>query len=387
MRIFSIIVLVLVLCLTLACTENDPINVEEVIVSIDDLNIDEGNEDKSFFVKARLSAPATEDIQIQLGTLDESATEGEDYVAIENYFHTFLKGQSIHDFKIEILGDEEFENDEDFIIEVVYPQNEKNKNGKITIVNDDPDTIKIIPSGGYISADSYTGMEMIWSDEFNVGENLEKYWTFEYGDHGWGNNEWQNYKKSNTTIHDGGYLVIEARKEAGTNNYSSSRIITRDKFEFQYGRVDIRAALPYGQGIWPALWMLGENLSSVGWPACGEIDIMELIGHQAATTHGTIHWSNNGDHSSYGKSKKLSSGIFSDEFHVFSIIWNEESIEWYLDDIKFMTADIAPSGLSEFHNKFFFIFNVAVGGNWPGYPDQSTVFPQRMIVDYIRVFQ
>ena len=133
--------------------------------------------------------------------------------------------------------------------------------------------------------------------------------------------------------------------------------------------------------------MLGENFSSTGWPSCGEIDIMEMIGGNGwndRTVHGTVHWEDNG-HASYGGHNTLSSGMLADEFHVFSIIWSPSSIKWLRDDIQYHIIDI--NNLSAFHNNFFFIFNVAVGGNWPGSPDGSTIFPQTMIVDYVRVFQ
>ena len=188
-----------------------------------------------------------------------------------------------------------------------------------------------------------------------------------------------------------GYLIITAKQENfGGQNYTSSRIKTQGIESFQYGRIDIRAALPNGQGIWPALWMLGDNISTASWPGCGEIDIMELIGgngYNDRTVYGTIHWDDNG-HASYGGHNSLPSGtMFSDEFHVFSIIWTSTSIKWLRDDIQYHEADITSSSLSEFHQNFFFIFNVAVGGNWPGSPDGTTIFPQKMIVDYVRVFQ
>ena len=165
-------------------------------------------------------------------------------------------------------------------------------------------------------------------------------------------------------------------------------MITKDKFSFKYGRVDIRAALPYGQGIWPALWMLGSNFSSVGWPHCGEIDIMEIVGHEPNKLHGTVHWANeNNVHAEYSGETTLNSGTFNDKFHVFSIIWNENQIQWLLDDEVYHTVSLSAPALSEFKEEFFFIFNVAVGGNWPGSPDATTAFPQQMIVDYIRVFQ
>lgn len=248
----------------------------------------------------------------------------------------------------------------------------------------------IIPSTGYSTPDTYDGMKLLWKDEFSGTAVDETFWTFEIGtgNWGWGNNELQYYRKENTYLIDGN-LIIEARKESyGGSSYTSSRMITKDKFDFKYGRVDIRAALPKGQGIWPALWMLGSNISTVGWPACGEIDIMELIGGGAkdSEVHGTIHWDDNG-HVYRGGLYTKSPGTFNDEFHVFSIIWTSTAITWYVNDIQFHTESITPASMSELHNSAFFIFNVAVGGNWPGSPDATTVFPQRMIVDYVRVFQ
>lgn len=158
--------------------------------------------------------------------------------------------------------------------------------------------------------------------------------------------------------------------------------------EFKYGRIDIRAKLPIGQGIWPAFWLLGSNYPVVGWPQCGEFDIMEIVGQEPSTLHGTAHWDNDGKYATYGRYKKLPAGeTFADEYHVFSIIWNSQTIKWLLDDVQYNVMDITPSSLSEFQLEFFLIFNVAVGGNWPGSPDNTTLFPKRMRVDYVRVFQ
>lgn len=246
-----------------------------------------------------------------------------------------------------------------------------------------------ISDEGYSTPLEYEGMMLVWNDEFDGDALNTDDWTFETGGHGWGNNELQFYRQENTTVKDG-YLIITAKQESHMEkDYTSSRIITKDKQSFQYGRVDIRAALPQGQGIWPALWMLGANFPATQWPACGEIDIMEMIGGSGRenTVHGTVHWDNAGDHASYGKGYTLSSGTFADKFHVFSIVWNESSITWYVDDVQYNVIDISVPELSEFQNEFFFIMNVAVGGNWPGNPNSSTVFPQQMKVDYIRVFQ
>ncbi|WP_420315885.1 family 16 glycosylhydrolase [Ekhidna sp.] len=248
-----------------------------------------------------------------------------------------------------------------------------------------------IDDTGYSTPTSYDGMTLIWNDEFD-GSNLnETYWNYEIGtgNGGWGNNELQYYREDNTSLTEG-YLVIEARRENFSNNqYTSSRLTTENKFEFQYGRIDIRAILPKGQGMWPALWMLGANFRQVGWPSCGEIDIMEMIGgeNNEDVVHGTAHWDNNGTKADFGGSTRLSSGIFNDEFHVFTIMWDQNQIRWFLDDRQYHSMSITPAELSEFRNEFFLIFNVAVGGNWPGSPNSSTVFPQRMIVDYVRVFQ
>ncbi len=256
--------------------------------------------------------------------------------------------------------------------------------------NDNPNKSSIIPTKGYSTPMTYPNLKIVWSDEFNGTSLDEKFWNYELGNNnGWGNNELQFYKKENTTVKDG-YLIIQAKIEsAGSQSFTSSRLTTQGKYNFKYGRVDIRAALPKGQGLWPALWMLGKNINAVGWPKCGEIDIMEMIGGSGKdnTTYGTVHWDNKGSHAQYGGNTKLISGVFNDEFHVFSIIWDEKKIVWYLDDKKFHEIDTTPAELSEFQEEYFFIFNLAVGGDWPGRPDGSAIFPQQLVVDYIRVFQ
>lgn len=250
-----------------------------------------------------------------------------------------------------------------------------------------------IPATGYTTPLSYPGYSLVWQDEFN-GTELSNDWSFEIGNgaNGWGNNELQYYRSQNTEVKDG-YLVITAKREPYNGyQYTSSRIITRQKQSFMYGRIDIRAVLPQGQGLWPALWMLGNSYSTVGWPDCGEIDIMEMVGGDRQFegddfVHGTVHWDNNGQHASYSGYNQLQSGKFADEFHVFSIVWDAASIKWYRDDIKYHEINTTSATMSEFQQEFFFIFNVAIGGNWPGSPNASTQFPQFMAVDYVRVFQ
>jgi beta-glucanase (GH16 family) len=247
------------------------------------------------------------------------------------------------------------------------------------------------PTTGYSTPSSYANYSLVWSDEFN-GTSLSSDWTFDIGtgSGGWGNNELQYYTNQNYTLN-GGYLEITAKNQAFNSQlYTSTRMKTQGIKSWKYGRIDIRAAIPYGQGIWPALWMLGDNITTAGWPSCGEIDVMELIGGDGArdrTVYGTAHWSDNGAHAQYGNTTVLSSGKYADEFHVFSIVWTQNSITWLRDDVAYNTLDITPANLSEFKEKFFLIFNVAVGGNWPGSPDATTIYPQTMYVDYVRVFQ
>lgn len=252
----------------------------------------------------------------------------------------------------------------------------------------------ITDNAGTTSAATYPGMTLVWQDEFSGTALDANFWNYEIGNgsNGWGNNELEYYTKSPKNVFvSNGNLIIEARKEAiGGFNYSSARLTTANKKTFTYGRVDIRAKLPRGKGIWPALWMLGTNISTVGWPACGEIDIMEYLGHEQNKSYGTLHYgASTASHGSKGSSYTLSSGTFYDQFHVFSMEWVQDQIKLFVDNNLYLTVNKSDLGTNPypFNAAHFFIFNVAVGGNWPGSPDASTTFPQRMIVDYIRVFQ
>lgn len=241
---------------------------------------------------------------------------------------------------------------------------------------------------------AYPDMRLLWADEFDGDDVNLRDWNFDIGDNGWGNEEWQYYQAKNATLQEG-HLVITAREQrVGGSTYTSTRIKTEGEVEFTYGRVDIRAALPEGQGIWPALWALGANFRQVGWPRTGELDIMEMIGGRGRenTVHGTMHWNRGGLNASYshtyqGGSYHLDSGKFSYGFHVFSMIRSPEGVTWLVDDIPFYSYQFTDApDFDAFQKPFFLIFNIAVGGRWPGYPDDSTNFPQRLVVDYVRVF-
>mgnify|MGYP001422923854 CR=1 FL=1 len=380
-----------ILLLTLsACNGSDDNKVTAPLpeITIFPVSKPEGNTNSVFDFEVRLSKASDKPVKVDYATKDVTAVAGEDYVATSGTLD-FDIGETVRSIAVTVLGDTLREDDEIFHIVLSNPVNAVlgNTTGIGTIRNDD--TFILIDDTGFSSPLSYAGWSLVWQDEFDGSGIDPANWKHELGASGWGNNEWQNYTaRPENSFVTGGKLVIEARKENYSgSNYTSARMITAGLKEFQYGRVDIRAKLPEGQGIWPALWMLGSDFWTNGWPRCGEIDIMEIIGNKPAELHGTIHWDNGGSHASYGGSTTLPSGKFSDQFHVFSIVWDAQHIRWLLDNEQFHIVDITPAGLSEFHQKFFFIFNVAVGGNWPGYPDATTVFPQRMLVDYIRVFQ
>ena len=236
----------------------------------------------------------------------------------------------------------------------------------------------------FISNNFAQNYKLVWSDEFKVQLN-QTYWTYETGNsNGWGNNELEYYtnRPQNCVIQNGN-LIISALKENYNNfNYTSARIKTQNKFSIRYGKIEARMKLPYGQGIWPAFWMLGDNITQVGWPTCGEIDIMEMIGgnQRDNTVYGSAHWG--GD---YSKAYKLTNGKFADDFHIFDVTWTPQQIQWHVDGITYNTLDV--TNLSAFQKSFFIIINLAVGGSWPGNPDNTTIFPQTLQVDYLRVYQ
>ena len=388
MKFFNTLTILSIFFILNACNSEDNDIVPSV--SIESIQVEEGHTINNLEITLSLTNTADYDVSVDVRTVDGTAMKDQDYTDLYKVV-IFTAGQEQASFNIEILGDDIPEENEIFSIRLENPYNVNIDNAfaTVTIVNDD-EHIFSIPETGYTTPETYEGMNLVWSDEFDGSTINMNNWTFEIGtgNWGWGNNELQYYQEDNSSIIEGN-LVIEARRQSlESSDYTSSRLITRGKQSFKYGRIDIRAVMPEGQGIWPALWMLGSNHFQVGWPTCGEIDIMEMVGGgdgRDNVLRGTAHW-NQGGHVSYGQGYTNVSKL-SEEYHVYSIIWNEETIRWYFDDINFNTMDITPAELSAFHNNFFFIMNIAVGGNWPGSPDNTTLFPQWMIVDYIRVFQ
>ncbi len=234
-----------------------------------------------------------------------------------------------------------------------------------------------------------TTWKLVWGDDFDGPEGAAvdgSKWAYDSGPN-WYNGELQDYTTGadNAFLDGSGNLVIEARREAREGrDYTSARLKTEGKHTFTYGRFEGRMKLPFGQGMWPAFWMLGGN----SWPADGEIDIMENLGREPSIAHGTIHGPGYSGADGPGTAYTLPGGaVFSDDFHIFAIEWEPNEIRWYVDGEHYSTKTPSDIGGNRwvFDHPFFFIVNLAVGGEWPGNPDETTQFPQRLLVDYIRV--
>jgi beta-glucanase (GH16 family) len=234
--------------------------------------------------------------------------------------------------------------------------------------------------------DAMAAWQLVWSDEFTGPAINTTVWKYEIGSIR--NNELQAYtNRSENARIENGCLVIEARKESYNGSaYTSASLNTRGTQAWQYGRIEMRAKLVKGKGMWPAFWAMGNSGS---WPACGEIDLMELIGGGPGydnRIYATIHWDSSG-HRQYGGSQTLMSGTFADSFHVIGVEWDSAAIRWQRDGVQFFSAPLTAAARSAFHQPFYLLVNLAVGGSWPGSPDTATVFPQQYQIDWIRVYQ
>ncbi len=307
---------------------------------------------------------------INYSTQDSTAIAGTDYTGVSNGKLIFQPGVLVNTISIPIFNDTVQKKNLVFYINLTSATNGILPGNKIRVL-----------------LLNVTYANLMWSDEFNAATLNTAIWNYDLGNNGgWGNNELETYTNSTNNVYlANGYLNITATQKGSV--YSSGRITTEGNEQFTNGRVDIRAKLPKGQGLWPALWMLGSDFPTAGWPECGEIDIMELLGQQPNMVHGSAHCGTASNESSATQSFTLSSGAFSDTFHIFSLIWTPNYLHFLIDNNNYFTVDNNditgfPMNLPE-----FFIFNVAVGGYWPGPPDSTTVFPQTMSVDYVRVYQ
>jgi beta-glucanase (GH16 family) len=341
-----------------------------------------------------LNAASQQPVSVSYTTADGTAKAGVDYTANSGTI-TIPAGQTEVYVDVPVTGDSLRRADQQFYLQLSNPVNGVlgSARATATILNSD---LSYLPTDttGYSTPTTYAGYQLVWSDEFNGSTLNTQDWNYEQGNNnGWGNHELENYtNRTQNVFLSTGHLVIEARQESyGGNTYTSGRITTQNKRSFTYGRIDIRAKLPVTKGMWPALWMLGSNITSVPWPGCGETDIMELVGSAPGRVTGSLHWQQaGGSEGTYNNNYYLAAGQdFSQQFHVFSLVWQNNIVQFLVDDQVYVSGGSAnvTSGTYPFNSPFFFIFNVAVGGDWPGPPDSTTGFPQRMFVDYVRVFQ
>ncbi|TCJ14243.1 glycosyl hydrolase family protein [Flaviaesturariibacter flavus] len=370
---------------------------QQARISIEDLALAEGNGGSTEFAfRVLLENAPSGNVTVQYGTQDGTARSGEDFTAVSGATLTFAPGETEKRIRISVTADDIREGDDQFKVVLANASGAVITRSSATgqIINDD--TRVPFTNAGYDAPTSYPGYTLAWSDEFNGPSLNTTDWKNQNGDGcpglcGWGNNELEYYtdRPENLFFQDG-KLVIEARKEDYSGKaYTSSKILTEGKKTFKFGRIDIRARLPKGKGIWPALWLLPQDNVYGGWPRSGEIDLMELVGHEPNKVYGTLHYGPGPGSTQTSRGYTLPSGNFNDEFHVFSLEWKQDQIKWYVDNNLYSTVNRADIGALNwpFNERFYLIFNLAVGGNWPGNPDASTYLPQWMIVDYIRVYQ
>jgi hypothetical protein len=396
MKFRSFIYLLFTLLLIESCSKGSgsstptPPSAALPVASISDLSNERTSTNLKFQFNITLDKVSTSAISISYTTADGTAFANADYKPTSGTL-TIPANSSSGTIEVEVVGDSTRKANQTFSVQLSNPTNctiATNK-GTGTIINEN---LLYFPvdNTGYSTPNTYPGKSLVWSDEFDGATINPTTWTFETGGGGWGNAELETYtSKSQNAFQSKGNLIIEARKEV-SGIYTSARMITKNKKVFTYGRIDVRAKLPTTKGMWPAIWMLGNNIDQVGWPACGEMDIMELVGLEPNKVHGTLHWGATPTlHSSKEAGYALSTGTFDQQFHVYSMLWVKDQVQIYIDDILYNTITTSNTAGSAypFNSDFFFILNVAVGGTWPGPPDVTTNFPQRMVVDYVRVFQ
>lgn len=337
-----------------------------------------------------LNKKPTAAVQVDFATVSGTAVAGKDFTTRTGTL-VFKAGAQTDSIDVQVSGDSLRQADQQFSLQLSHPVGAAltTTAAMATIINSNG-AYFATDTAGYQSAASYPGYHLVWSDEFNGNTVNTDNWHFETGNNGWGNHELENYTaRTQNVFESAGNLIIEARKEnLDGSAYTSARINTQGKRTMQYGRIDMRAKLPVSSGMWPALWMLGNNIAATPWPACGEIDIMELIGKNPMQVVGSYHWQQANGQEGTINNVWNAPADFSRAFHVFSLIWEENKMQILVDDQSYVTiTDQSTQGVYPFNAPFFLIFNVAVGGDWPGAPDNSTVFPQRMFVDYVRYFQ
>jgi beta-glucanase (GH16 family) len=251
----------------------------------------------------------------------------------------------------------------------------------------------------FVACESGNNRELVWSDEFETdGVPDSSKWDYDLGDGcpnncGWGNNELQSYTRDTKNVRvEGGRLIVEARQDSSVGKgFTSAKIVSRKKGDWLYGRFEIKAKLPRGKGTWPAIWMLPTDWKYGGWPSSGEIDIMEHVGYDPGVIHGTVHTESYNHIKGTQKGEKITMADAQDDFHVYAINWTADKIDFYIDDKAYYTV-VRDSKEDykgwPFDQRFYLIMNLAVGGNWGGAQGiDSSIWPQKMEVDYVRVYR
>jgi hypothetical protein len=356
-------------------------------VTIDGVSDYRQTVDTDFEFKINIPHASTSDISVNYVTTDGTAMAGVDFVFTSGVA-VIPAGSLSTVVKVMVKADSLRRDFQFFNLELSHPVNCTIAGGQAIGKIENGDLLFFpVDGAGYRTADS--DIAPVWSDEFN-GKNVDPgNWSFDTGDTGWGNHELQLYTdRTQNVFVSSGNLIIEARKESsygGYGTFTSARLTTRGKKNFKYGKIEIRAKVPCVEGFMSSLWMLGSNVGSEGWPRCGEIAMMQLP-HSENVVYNTLRWGDSANVThQHGTNHSL--GVVSENtFHVFTMTWNASSIAMYIDDeMTFYSA--TDDETLPFNKDFFFNVSLAVGGDWPGPPTESTQFPQRLVVDYIRVYQ
>ena len=366
-------------------------------LSVDDISMQEGSGGTGTVeINCRLDHGYSQAITVSWSTVEGTAKAGQDFTAVSGQTITFQPNETSKKIIVTIVADDLKEADETFQVRLSNPVNVLLLKETVNIELKNDDTKIGFANTGYDAPGSYPGYTLTWSDEFNGTTLSTTDWSYDSGDGcpglcGWGNNELEYYTAPpNNLIFQDGKMIIEARAETfGGKNYTSTKIKTQGKKTFRFGRIDIRAILPKTKGLWPAFWLLPQSNVYGNWPTSGEIDMMEQIGSEPAKVLGTAHYGPGPGSTYISRNYSLSGSDFNAAFHVFSLEWTQDQIKWYVDNNLFSTVSKADLGANTypFNEQFYLIVNLAIGGNLPGAPDTSTLLPQWLIVDYIRVYQ
>ncbi|MEO1807509.1 MAG: family 16 glycosylhydrolase [Bacteroidota bacterium] len=368
--------------IVLAGCEQEPISMDPILALTSAQAIES---DRDIRFALTLSEAIDQDLTINFSVSELTAGEGTDFESPAAPQVVIPAGATTGEIIIPLINDVEVEIEESFLLEITNDGNLMMVNNPVqgSITSDDMLTID---SEGFAAPTSYDLFTLVWEEEFE--RSLDPaIWNYETGTGRGGNpdNELQDYRSQNAYVQDG-YLVIDLRQEPN-GSYSSARIHTEGKREFQFGRIDIRAKLPQGEGIRSQLSMLGENFASASLPRSGGIDLVDLNGAVTDVAESGAEWFQDGEARAIQDTFNTRTTTFAEEFHVYSIYWEPTQITWYIDDVKYNLLTTTPEEMDEFRQEFFFVLGAAIGGDVVGAPKDETSFPQRLIVDYIRVYQ